>query len=373
MYYGKDLRTDFFEYYWAYHLRITKLSAVWSWLVQLMLRAPKNIPKRIRWIYFLLWFVALTYAVLLVTGAMTWFNNFSWTKLPSVVLFGNIILNIFAFFFTYYLGDAARYTYPAPGNIEERSKIRKGGIELLDQLHKSKKYSRIIVVGHSLGSMIGYDILKHLWAHYHKNYDVTQTYTREKLDEFNTKSKEGFDLSGDAAQNAYMKLQRELLHEQQERGNNWLISDFITLGSPLAHGELLMAESKKSFGERTEERELPINPPFKEYNGGISYPQPYYGGSGSKARDIYMDIIHHAGHFAFTRWHNLYYKQDYVGGELAPIFGKGIKDTLVKSESFKAKLPFLMHTCYWGEPDKPKGSMKESIEYLKKVILRGAE
>jgi hypothetical protein len=281
------------------------------------------------------------------------------------------VLNAVAVILTLYLGDAARYTYAAPDNIEDRSKIRKGGIDLLEQLHKSGKYSRIIVVGHSLGSMIGYDLLKHYWAQVYKNFtNVSAIYPRTEMDRFNKSSQEGFDLSGKEKMKEYMKRQEALLKEQQERGNNWLVSDFITLGSPLAHGELLMAESCESFMERKEERELPSNPPVREKDGGISYPQPFAKDPMDRERNIRMDIIHHSGHFAFTRWHNLYYKKDFVGGPLKNIFGAGINDVPVNSDSFKAKVPFLMHTNYWAEPKKNKDIMRESIDYLKKVILR---
>jgi hypothetical protein len=242
MYKGEELRTDFFEYYWAYNMRGTKLYSVWTWLVQLICRKPKDIPMRVKWLYYMLWFIALVYVVVLVFGVINIWVELVTRQLPVLLLIGNFVLNILAVILTSYLGDAARYTYAAPDNVEEREKIRKGGVELLDQLHRSKKYFRIIVVGHSLGSMIGYDILKHYWAKVYKVYDVLATYPRTKMDMFNDASKAGFDFSNQAKLSGYMALQSDLMMEQQARGNSWLITDFITLGSPLAHGELLMAD-----------------------------------------------------------------------------------------------------------------------------------
>ncbi|MBT1698401.1 hypothetical protein KK083_16040 [Fulvivirgaceae bacterium PWU4] len=369
MYKGKELRTDFFEYYWAYNMRGTKLSSVWTWLVQLMFRKPKNIPGRIRWLYGLLWLIAVGYIVVLITGVLNWFQQLEWTQLPMVVLAGNAVLNIFAFVLTAFLGDAARYTYASPENIEERGKIRKGGIDLLHQLHVSKKYTRIVLVGHSLGSMIAYDMLKHYWSQVYKDYEVRPDYLRKQMDQYNEKSVAGFSMKNDAEVAAYMKLQSLLFSEQRKRGNPWLVTDLITLGSPLAHGELLMAETKEMFKERKRERELPSNPPQQEKNKTISYSQPFSRDPDSTVRDTPMEIIHHAGHFAFTRWHNLYYKRDYVGGPAREIFGAGMLDKQLTSTSWKDSLPFLMHTNYWANPKKSKTAAAESIAYLKKVIL----
>lgn len=58
--------------------------------------------------------------------------------------------------------DAARYLNAAPANIAERHAIRRDGIALLKKLHDpASGYDQIVIVGHSLGSVIGYDMLKH--------------------------------------------------------------------------------------------------------------------------------------------------------------------------------------------------------------------
>jgi hypothetical protein len=65
------------------------------------------------------------------------------------------------------IGDAARYLHVAPANVQCRHAIRQAGIKVLDTLHE-RGYDRIIIVGHSLGSVIGYDILTHAWPSYHR-------------------------------------------------------------------------------------------------------------------------------------------------------------------------------------------------------------
>ena len=58
-----------------------------------------------------------------------------------------------------FVGDAARYLSSSPSNIKMRQEIRSEGVQLLRKLHE-QGYGRIVVVGHSLGSVIAYDILK---------------------------------------------------------------------------------------------------------------------------------------------------------------------------------------------------------------------
>ena len=67
-----------------------------------------------------------------------------------------------------YVGDAARYLSPLPRNIRLRQKIRGECVRLLRTLHASGEYDRIIVVGHSLGSVIAYDAITHLWQEFNE-------------------------------------------------------------------------------------------------------------------------------------------------------------------------------------------------------------
>src|SRR2546426_2542081 len=40
--------TDFYEYYWAYHLEGTKLRHLWPWLRTILLRPPNRVPPKLR-------------------------------------------------------------------------------------------------------------------------------------------------------------------------------------------------------------------------------------------------------------------------------------------------------------------------------------
>ena len=74
-----------------------------------------------------------------------------------VWIIGVLLLLLLQAFVLYWVGDAARYLSPSPSNIALRQQIRAEGLRLLRHLHRSREYARIVIVGHSLGSVIGYD------------------------------------------------------------------------------------------------------------------------------------------------------------------------------------------------------------------------
>ena len=64
---------------------------------------------------------------------------------------------------TQHLGDAARYVEAKPDNIARRQEIREAGVLLLERMHETGEYQRIVVAAHCLGSAIAYDILAFTW------------------------------------------------------------------------------------------------------------------------------------------------------------------------------------------------------------------
>jgi hypothetical protein len=151
----------------------------------------------------------------------------------------------------------------------------------------------------------------------------------------------------------------------------WLISDFITLGSPLTHADFLIASSEDDLEKRKRERELPESPPFREdldpnvfalakAAGGlplgpddktsklISFPPP---------ASPHVWELHHAAPFAVVRWTNIYdpasliFRGDLIGGPLAAKFGPAIID--VDLRALRGQSTTFTHTKYWeldGEP-----------------------
>ena len=161
--------TDFCEYYWAHKMRGTKLGHLIGWLWDLVKRKRADIPDALVPIWRTARWTLLLLVLLIASGALaTGYEKFDHPTNPltlaSVLLVGvGIALQFTALS---YLGDAARYLSANPQNVAVRDSIRTEGVELLRALHK-RGYDRIVVVGHSLGSVIAYDIIGYLWHEHH--------------------------------------------------------------------------------------------------------------------------------------------------------------------------------------------------------------
>lgn len=336
---GKRPRTDFYEYYWAYLMEGTGLRHVFAWFRILLFRCPSNVPPRLRYLWGFTWMTLLVAAYFVASGL-------SKGSLPSPTQSGSfwisgaasLLLGLVHGIVLFYIGDAARYLNPAPGNISVRHEIRKNGIELLRKLHDSGRYDRIIVVGHSLGSVVGYDILKHYWAEVHREYKVKPPAKREALQAIEASVAALGDNPSEAALTEFRNLQRAFWAEQRSFGSPWLISDFVTLGSPLSHALLLLAKDRRDLEARKAERELPTCPPLREpgYDGVPRFTYLW-------ARETHL---HHAAFLAPTRWTNLYFRHDIVGGPIRGALGAGVLDIRLV-QPWWSVLP-TSHTKYWA-------------------------
>src|SRR5262249_57921075 len=143
---------------------------------------------------------------------------------------------------------------PRPENVGVRQAIRSAAVDLLEKLHDDpswRRYHRIIVVGHSLGSVIAYDALTHLWQ---RRHHPKQTFPPPP--DLNTDEPgEPAGTCGTTATDRTRALQAAMWREQRAMGVQWKITDFVTLGSPLAHASFLMASDKADFLERVKQRE----------------------------------------------------------------------------------------------------------------------
>lgn len=157
----------------------------------------------------------------------------------------------------------------------------------------------------------------------------------------------------------------------ESRASRWLISDFVTLGSPLAHAEFLIASSDKDLAERKFQRELPQSPPLREdldpktFELAKATHKLPVGGSydGSKLVSFPLPAspsiweLHHAAPFAVVRWTNVYdpaalvYRGDIIGGPAARNFGPAIVDINLKS--LRGQATCFTHTKYWEIDKEP--------------------
>ncbi len=358
--------TDFFELYWAHLMEGTTYGHVVAWIRTLMLRKPGTLSPQLKPVYWFLWVAALLALTLIIyTGTAIDDKNPmlpAWAStlitLALVPAVGFIVKNV--------VGDAARYLHVAPANVQSRHAIRHAGVKVLEELHK-RGYSRIIVVGHSLGSVIGYDLLKHAWPMYNSKKPSTDNPPSAELDALEAQLQPGKTLDLAAFRAGQARYLAEL--QGKDRDNEWRVTDFITLGSPLAHADVLLAADGEDFKRRRASYELPSCPPELEtqkYPDGTvrhGFAYPLKGDS---------RVPNHAALFAATRWTNLFFPcksvffGDVVGGPVARLFGAGVADVPVSTTINRG---FLTHTHYWSFGDAAAtGPLPKHIDALCRAI-----
>ncbi|MBS0124708.1 hypothetical protein [Thetidibacter halocola] len=362
--------TDFYEYYWAHLMHGTTWEHVQTWIKDLLLRNPSTrVPGRVFHAWVVLWIIALVVVGLTLWGLwpkaeapkpwLAWLSALGGMAVAAFV--SDVLIKRF--------GDVARYVKALPPNVARRQEIRQTGVDLLDRLIKSGEYDRIVVVAHSLGSIVAYDILAMLFARYNTQLDdgdpdEMQQPERHALEEMIRAAAAGGALDLDAFQDQQAKAQ----DEARAQGAGWIVTDFVTLGAPLAHAEFLMAESREDMRARQESRLLPTCPPVLEYDGTTKLAHfTYAGGRDRDPQD--RRLPHHAALFAYTRWTNLYSPEkailtgDLISGPVAEVFGlktdtgvlRGIRDIAVLPALDAAgkvapghRRSFFSHNNYWA-------------------------
>ena len=351
-------RTDFFEFYWQHLMQGNRVSHVRRWVLSLLFRRPSKVPPHLRPLWWLSWIVVLAAAALAAAGGLAWYLDamgLAW-MMPAVSLIGLVLQG----FLLTHIADAARYLDPSPANVPARQKIRSAGVDLLKELHERGDYNRIVVVGHSLGSVIGYDILYHCWTERHAGHAEPEAPKHDALKALEARAR-ALRKDPAADREGLAAAQRAYGFELLENGHSWLVTDFITLGSPLAHAELLLARDAADFQTRQRQRELPTCLPYLEYGKVFSYKDRYdvkvQQGGDHVPRERTIRVPHHSAVFAPVRWTNLYFPSrffidgDIIGGPLADTtapaarrFGVAIRDVPVRT---KAAFGLLSHTRYW--------------------------
>jgi hypothetical protein len=318
-------------------------------------------------------------------GWIPWSITSFWSSLAAW-FFIALYLAMYAAFLQPYLGDAARYFRNAPANVAVRREIRKQAVDTLEKLSTSGRYDRIVVVAHSLGTVVAYDMLRACYSRVRNDLPAASELGTEfaKLDA-------GTLPKADARQHARaviktmvdsVKAARQRLETGTARAGDatmkaWLVTDFVTLGSPLTHAYYLMclgeteAELHEDFRRRTREREFPTCPPLSlDGDRLMTFTYP-------KETERHF---HHGGQFALTRWTNLYFPVsqvlwgDAIGGPVAAIFGDPDKTKAdAQLGRYVADLPvwtsrrrhhsFFAHTLYW-DTKQPDGRNAPHIEKL---------
>jgi hypothetical protein len=368
--FGEKSRFDFFEFYWAHHMQGHTLGGLARWTLRLFVRPPSAVPRGM----FLVWiFGVLLLGAAALVGAIAAFTDVAADLgVPEWLTVAAPVLLAVAGFLTNaallpYAGDAARYLSPEPGNVEVRQKIREDGVSLLEKLRLSGKYGRIVLVGHSLGSVIAFDILNFAWNRL-DDAELTAlhragTDAAAALDELEAAARLILDAppSPGPARVAYRDAQRRYAEVLADRSDPlWLVSDLITLGSPLSKADILIGHDEKDLKARIGRRELPSSPPALEGKGearGFSFPL------GAAERRP-----HHGAVFAPVVWSNVYVPNrliwfgDIISGPLAHLFGPGVLDVRLPIGS----PPGFRHLDYWRTKSSAKASY--AIRALRRAL-----
>ena len=387
----RGVRTDFYELYWADLTAGSTWDQFTGWVRGLLLRPLSRVPPDVRLAWVVLWIAALAVVALAVLAAVPadswrkihadWLAEWHWLLAFVAAAFGAWLHKIATATF----GRVVRYTKADPSNIAARQAVRERGLKLLSALHEGTHYKRIIIVSHSLGTMLAHDLLSYFWAQREAPRRIAETSPEfDALCELE-RAAAAVDRPNPTAAvlDEYYAAQRRLRvalaarpappaqNPQTSSDPRWLITDFVTLGSPLAHAEFLIAASAEDLAQRKFERELPESPPLREdldpnvfrlaqatgklpvgpdfkTSKLISFPPP-------SAPHVWE--LHHAAPFAVVRWINVYdtaslvFRGDIIGGPLANAFGPAIIDIDLKS--LRGQSRSFTHTKYWeldGEP-----------------------
>ena len=365
---GADPRvpqTDFYEGYWAEEAHGTQLAHVWRWARRVFFTGLLTAPRRLRWIYALAAGLAVLFVAAVVVLLFTPLGQAISVGTPriAVQVIAPVLLGVASGWLIKSLGDLARYTDDHPDNVDMRQAIRQRLVGLLGELHDDGRYNRIIVIGHSLGGIVAYDALRLLWAKrtggdtgdfpgQADDHAVAQAAARL------TSPYEAIPASSDlkmfcAQQYAlYEDLrERRIPIQKAVKGEprtvdrpSWLVTDLVTLGSPIAYPELLLADGRSGeLDALIRERQLPTCPPQEVNGSGSGY--RYQPAEGSACLRY-----HHGAMFAAVRWINVFAHGDFAGGPIS-------RDTLgagVINKELSGGWPIKSHSRYWKNHESQK-------------------
>jgi hypothetical protein len=341
--------------------------------------------------------------------AWVWGLNSPWSVATASAVIG-LYLIVNTAFLQSYLGDAARYFRGSPGNVAVRRAIRKEAVDTLERLHKSGQYDRIVVVAHSLGTVVAYDMLRAYFSRICDELPPVAALAPE-FGEIDASSWQPEDKKASIADRKTLRTKaRAVVADiavmaarqagQESKYKSWLVTDFVTLGSALTHAYFLMcvaksakekkaeeinkakavqagtvirddankkdsdADLKEDFARRVGEREFPTCPPKRlDQDGLLTFANPKTG----------KRQVHNGALFGLTRWTNIYFPRsqlfwgDAIGGALSPIFGYHIVDLEVSTRKAGGD-DFFTHTAYWDVHRQPDTHDAPHIVTLRKAV-----
>jgi hypothetical protein len=311
-------QSEFFEYHWPFLMTAGKYAGVAPTALRLFLRRPSNVSDALLGVWRLVWTAIL--AVLLVIPVLFVAGYALNSDVPAWIIGLTISAVVLIFWFGLYrmlaralvnkktapLVDSVRYFDPSPPSYAARRAIRAGLVDLLRDLLEDG-YTRIILVAHGVGAYIAYDALMVLWA-----------------------------------------------ESSRKQGKPWCITDFVTVGAPLALADLVLTRPSLSSGLRASDRAY-----RRELFDGLVR-RGVFVGCPVKTPSVDAGVNDKPeSPFTVTRWTNLWFpvtrgsrRGDWFGGELGPLFGAGIRDVAVTGNEPERLKRGSAHTEYFSHPDR---------------------
>lgn len=380
-------QTEFFEYHWAYLMQGNELGDLWSTVRKFLLLRVGYVPAGLFVVWVLAWLLIAAVVWAFIWGPLSNLDLAEGTffELALEVLLGGgiaafvvgwLVTGPLKTWITSSFVDVVRYLDTSPRSYAVRRDIREGIIKLLDGLTMSDRYDRIVIVAHSLGSYIAYDAISYLWGQYNTRYAELPAQTANDgqspagLRELEEAAQDLLAAEGTPEEgrfrDAFRDAQRDLWIGLRLDGNPWLITDLITLGSPMYFADRLYTRDYDDFAQRVERWELPTNPPQDEgadYNN-INHTTRWFSWKHESGRRM----LYHGAPFAVTRWTNMWFPAhrgffgDWFGGSLAPLYGPGITDIALLGNRPKSRWPALAHAMYFAFPnDVSEGSVTAQL------------
>jgi len=425
---GFDVQTDIYEYHWAHLMQGNRLDDLWPTFRRIMLPATSipqlvgavsllavvvgaaglllfpqawmpsgagwvlgalaigalvafgatelpRVPSGLWGLWIVIWIAtfALAWGFVSIPGFSTWFGVPPWAQIAAgsvsaLVIVTYAISRLLPGWLVKYLVDVVRYLDTSPRSFAARREIRAGMVDLLRSLQDSGDYDRIVVTGHSLGSYIAYDAITYLWA---TTSQGRASLAPEDLDHLEA---EASALAADPTRSpeAYRRAQRELWLAMREKGHPWLISDFVSFGSPMNFADQIYTTNTAEFEERKKRRELQSCPPQGETIDPDDQQWPPEYRPQANGHDEFFSYvthdkrrredgtryvwhtrrIHEAAAFAPVRWTNMWYPArlhffgDWFGGGLRRLYGPGISDIALAGDAPKSRIPGYAHGVY---------------------------
>ena len=425
---GFDVQTDIYEYHWAHLMQGNRLDDLWPTFRRIMLPATSipqlvvavglllvaigaaglllfpldglpewapwtlgtigvvallafgatqlpHVPPGLWGLWIVIWIAtfALAWGFVSIPGFSTWFGVPPWAQIAAgsvsaLVVVTYAISRLLPGWLVKYLVDVVRYLDTSPRSFAARREIRTGIVDLLQALHDSGDYDRIVVTGHSLGSYIAYDAISYLWSTTSSRGGGLSAESLEAVEAAAS------DLTEDPTRSAddYRRAQRDLWLAMRAQGHPWLISDFVSFGSPMNFADQIYTKDTAQFAARMDLRELQSCPPQSETADEHDEKWPPQYRPNANAHSTFFSYVthdkrtrgdggafwrhtrrlHEAAAFAPVRWTNMWYPArwhffgDWFGGSLRRLYGAGIADIELTGDAPRSRIPGYAHSVY---------------------------